>query len=494
MRSIHYYIKLSAVWAGLGLTVISGLAQEVVERNISSLHWGYDVGIKRSADGKKLCLSLHVDAVTRLGAQEALVIYPSIVSVSGDKRIDFTPVSIAGRIRYKAIMRSKALGENFRTSHFDNKLYPFSDMQEQGISFQESVPFERWMADGHVVVREELLGCFDCGIRENQGTVAVIDQHVFKEEDYVYDFLEPEKMVVKYYKDSFDCKVTFPVASYELRKAFANNGQELARLEGFISRNLGIKGVELKEVLIEGFASPEGQSEYNRSLAEGRTLALSNYISRKYSGLKKAAIYRTVGVGEDWEGLKKLVSISSLSNKEEVLSIISRYPTDTERESAIRNLDNGKTYDSLLNEFYPQLRRTTFRFCFDVRAYTQEELPGIFAVKPECLSSHEMYQLSEIYLIQGESPLPVFRKAYEQFPGDVVAILNYANALLKYEKKADSALRVLSGVRNDSRALYPMAVAYHIKGDWKKAEKLLKEAYKQGDDRARAFYGEDAYE
>ncbi len=72
--------------------------------------------------------------------------------------------------------------------------------------------------------------------------------------------------------------------------------------------------------------------------------------------------------------------------------------------------------------------------------------------------------------------------------------LNYANALLKYGKKADSALRVLSDVRNDSRALFPMAVAYHIKGDSKKAEELLKEAYKQGDDRAKVFYGEGAYE
>lgn len=41
----------------------------------------------------------------------------------------------------------------------------------------------------------------------------------------MYDFIEPEKVAFKYYKDSFDCKVTFPVASYELRKAFANNGR-----------------------------------------------------------------------------------------------------------------------------------------------------------------------------------------------------------------------------------------------------------------------------
>lgn len=494
MRSIHYYMKLFVVWASLCLMVISGQAQEKVDRNMSPLRWKYDVKIKRSADGKTLQLSLHVDPMTRLEAQEVFAIYPSLVSADGNERIDLAPLGIAGRIRYKAIMRSKVLSENFRTSLFDDKLHSFLEVQKQGISLWESVPFERWMADGYVMVREELSGCVDCGIQMNQGSVGLIDLPVFQEKDYVYEFIEPEKVTIHYYKDSFDCNVTFPVASYELRRAFANNGQELSRLEDFILRSLDIKGVELKEVCIEGFASPEGKSDYNRLLAEERSLALSNYISEKYPGLKKARVYRTVGAGEDWEGLRKLVDVSSLSNKDELLAIIDRYPTDTEREFVIRSLDNGRTYDILLKEFYPRLRRTTFHLSFDVRIYTQEELSEIFATKPECLSSREMYRLAEARLTRGENPLPVFQKAYEQFPEDTVAILNYANALLKYEKKADSALRVLNSIKNDRRALFPMAVACHIKGDWKRAEKLLEEAYKRGDDRAKAFYGERSYE
>ena len=74
---------------------------------MSPLHWGYDVRVKRSADGKSLRLSLHVDAMTRLESQDALVIYPSLVSADEDDRIDFAPVSVAGRMRYKAITRSK---------------------------------------------------------------------------------------------------------------------------------------------------------------------------------------------------------------------------------------------------------------------------------------------------------------------------------------------------------------------------------------------------
>lgn len=57
-----------------------------------------------------------------------------------------------------------------------------------------------------------------------------------------------------------------------------------------------------------------------------------------------------------------------------------------------------------------------------------------------------------------------------------MAILNYANALLKYGQDADGALRVLEPVTNDSRAFFPMAVAYNMKGDWRKAEELIKKA------------------
>ena len=43
-----------------------------------------------------------------------------------------------------------------------------------------------------------------------------------------------------------------------------------------------------------------------------------------------------------------------------------------------------------------------------------------------------MFEQAGLYASRGENPLPVYKKAYEQFPGDIVAVLNYANALLKY--------------------------------------------------------------
>ena len=65
--------------------------------------------------------------------------------------------------------------------------------------------------------------------------------------------------------------------------------------------------------------------------AQRRTQTLSEYISSQYPALKKAPVYRTEGVGEDWEGLKEAVNGSTLANKEEILFIIGHNGRDTER-------------------------------------------------------------------------------------------------------------------------------------------------------------------
>lgn len=99
-----------------------------------------------------------------------------------------------------------------------------------------------------------------------------------------------------------------------------------------------------------------------------------------------------------------MVSGSTLVNRDEILFIIGHNERDTEREEAIRALDDGRSYRLLLEEFYPGLRRTTFGLSFDVRPYTVEELPEIFETKPECLSQHEMYQLAGLYASRGCLP------------------------------------------------------------------------------------------
>ena len=142
--------------------------------------------------------------------------------------------------------------------------------------------------------------------------------------------------------------------------------------------------------------------------------------------------------------------------------------------TGIRSLNGGKVYTDLLSTVYPVLRRTVFRMSFDVRPYMDDELEEMFITVPGCLSLYEMCRLAQLYTEQGKNPVNIYRKAYEQFAPDPLATLNYANALLKYEKDADKALMILDTIKSDSRSVYPMAIAHNMKGDWRKAEELLK--------------------
>lgn len=488
MKLLQYYKKQFIMGCLIWFPALNQ-AQEAFPA-VNGSGWDYSKSrVERSTSGNKIDIILSIVPLVKQKKQEIICISPVYMSADGKDSVLLDHICIAGKKRYKVINRRKALHNLTGDEAACGKVISFEKLGEIPLLFKKNIPFERWMADGRLVVRERSYGCAECGVRKHEVLALRANIPLFTEKDYVYNFIEPEKVLVKCYEDSFDCKVTFPVARHDLQKQFADNSQELIRLEKFISENLNIKGAILKTVHIKGYASPEGEFDYNRALAQRRTRTLSEYVYCRYPSLKKVPVYIPEGVGEDWEGLRNIIMSSSLPYKEELLSIIDRYRNDVERESAIRKLDDGKIYDTLLKDFYPGLRRTTFSLSFDIRPYTMEELPDIFEMKPDCMSLHEMFLLVKMYASKGKVPVPVYKKAYEQFPGDVVAALNYANALLKYNRDADGALRVLEPIRYDSRALFPMAIAHNMKGDWQQAEQILKEALEKGNIHAKRLSG-----
>ena len=481
MKLLQYYKKQFIMGCLIWFPALNQ-AQEAFPA-VNGSGWDYSKSrVERSTSGNKIDIILSIVPLVKQKKQEIICISPVYMSADGKDSVLLDHICIAGKKRYKVINRRKALHNLTGDEAACGKVISFEKLGEIPLLFKKNIPFERWMADGRLVVRERSYGCAECGVRKHEVLALRANIPLFTEKDYVYNFIEPEKVLVKCYEDSFDCKVTFPVARHDLQKQFADNSQELIRLEKFISENLNIKGAILKTVHIKGYASPEGEFDYNRALAQRRTRTLSEYVYCRYPSLKKVPVYIPEGVGEDWEGLRNIIMSSSLS-------IIDRYRNDVERESAIRKLDDGKIYDTLLKDFYPGLRRTTFSLSFDIRPYTMEELPDIFEMKPDCMSLHEMFLLAKMYASKGKVPVPVYKKAYEQFPGDVVAALNYANALLKYNRDADGALRVLEPIRYDSRALFPMAIAHNMKGDWQQAEQILKEALEKGNIHAKRLSG-----
>lgn len=440
--------------------------------------WDYSgSGAVRSIEGDSLNIKFSVRPCGKLKPQEVIYIIPSLLSSDGLKKVEMEPVCIAGNRRYIIISRNKKLHNLQPDKPWSGDTKPISQVSE--IVINKSVPFEPWMADCRINVEEKVFGCAECEAGEAYGAVKQVKNHIFGKEDYKYDFIVPEKVVTKCYQDDFDCKVNFEWDKDVIKPDFRSNRAELDSLDAFMLKNSNIKGASLKEVRVCGYASPEGDFDYNRALAQRRTDALSAYAKNKYPILSEVSDYISEGKGEDWAGLRDAVERSLIQGKEKIISSIDRYSTDIEREKAIAMIDSGEVYKSLVAYIYPFLRRTTFSLRFNVREYSQEEIAEMFEKNPRCLSHAEMFSLAQKTAAADKDPSKIFEVAYNQFPSDDVAKLNYANALLKYGNDGRKALSVLSEIKDNtycSKVMYAMAIAYDMQGEWRKAEKLVKKA------------------
>lgn len=464
----------------LAISVFAGQAQELQNQY-------QNIRMERSADGKMFSLHMSIKPSKMIRSQEIIYVFPALVSKDSVYRTELKPIAIAGNKRFRVLKRHKRLGNESSLTRLPQvEPVKVSDIHKTGdIIISQHIPFERWMAQSHLKVREEIFGCANCRKIELSSTVDKANIPLFSSQDYKYSYIEPAAVTVKRYEESFESKVNFVVARYDLQTNFENNAHELSRLDNFVIEALKMKGTTLDQVFVTGYASPEGDFNSNRILSERRANTLAVYVKSKHPGVKKAPAFRVNSEGEDWAGLRKAVVESDIDYASEVVAIIDKYKTDKEREADIKKLDNGRVYIQLLKDFYPALRRTTFRMGYAVRPYTVEEIPEIFDTKPGLLSQNEMYRLAKLNLSKGKDVLSIYEAAYKQFPSDVIAALNYANALLQYKQDAAKALNVLQPHKADVRALLPMAIAYHIQGDEIQAEKILKTAAEKGNKDAK---------
>ena len=147
---------------------------------------------------------------------------------------------------------------------------------------------------------------------------------------------------------------TFPVfferSSSTLNTNFAGNSDQIARIIHSID-----SGAD--SLVLTGFASPEGSDAVNMTISNRRLAAVRDYLSKK-TGVPAENI-SVRAMGEDWEGLTKVVKANyDGADREEVLNILQDKTLSTSaKEDALKKLDNGRTWQSLINKQMKDLRR-----------------------------------------------------------------------------------------------------------------------------------------
>ncbi len=217
------------------------------------------------------------------------------------------------------------------------------------VTYNLSIPKIQWMNATKLVVREETFGCnnvidildfvLDDNIlrkgMENKPEVPIVTPHAPVEEKPAY------------IKDIY-----FHLNRTEIDFSYHNNMKEAQEIVSLINDS----NKEIESIIITGYASPEGPYNNNDRLSLGRAKSVQTYILQN-TGFNDNKI-RMRWVPENWSGLVDLLKDSNLSNRSEIIRIVENNSLSTaQRHAQIKRLDNNYTYNLLLKEYYPELRK-----------------------------------------------------------------------------------------------------------------------------------------
>lgn len=173
------------------------------------------------------------------------------------------------------------------------------------------------------------------------------------------------------------------------------------------------ENLEIENVNISSYASPDGNLDLNTRLAEGRE---NNTMKMMQKQLKKDKINAELTAeftAEDWEGFRELVAASNIQDKNLILRVLEMYNDPEQREREIKNLSS--VYGDLAEEILPQLRRSRITASINVIGKSDEEILALVEFNPATLSVDELLYAAAITK-NAAGKTEIYRKVTEIYP------------------------------------------------------------------------------
>ena len=341
---------------------------------------------KVAKDSIRFGVNVVLDQVA-LGSRTLLTLTPKLVSEDGTQTYVFSAVSVGGRNRQIMWKRHNIAGAQ--------PVY-HKNGTAQTVSLNLAAPNVAWVKKARLVVDEQVQGCAGC--EQGEMRYNLLDRLV-KEEyrpKFTTVFVTPKPEPVKTRSDRFIARFNFRVNRSELLPELGNNRVEFARVDSVAKAILLNTDVKVKNVSIDGYASPEGTDAANLKLSQNRALSFADYLRRTYN--LSRGVLNGVGHGSDWEGLRNSVMAdANVPNKQGVLDVLAAAGNNEVRKTNLRKLDAGQPYAYLLANNYPPLRRTEYQFTYTVRDFNLEEAIQRIYSNPSLLSLNEMYLVANHY-------------------------------------------------------------------------------------------------
>jgi Flp pilus assembly protein TadD len=213
-------------------------------------------------------------------------------------------------------------------------------------------------------------------------------------------------------------KINFLINQSDIRSSELKK-EEIKALQDYIVEVSQAERVEIQDIILEAYASPDGPIELNTKLSEKRKDVSQKFLNQTY---KKAKIeiapeaYKARSTAEDWEGFQKLMQESDIQDKDLILRVLSMYTDPVVREKEIKNITAA--FEEIKKQILPDLRRAEFKVIVTVSGYTDEELKDLAINNPDTLKLEEILFAATLYEGDLDNQYNIYKKAAELYADD----------------------------------------------------------------------------
>ena len=274
-----------------------------------------------------------------------------------------------------------------------------------------------------------------------------------------------------------EANIKFLIQQATLRQSELKNNsvQEFVKLLEQINNDR--VGLNLKDVEVSAYASPDGGYDLNEKLAAQRQKNTQQYVEQqlKKANLTDAAVDAKY-TAEDWDGFQELVKASNIQDKDVILRVLSMYKDPQEREQQIKNISSA--FRELADGILPQLRRSRMIINYETVGRSDDQIKDQLKADATKLSVEELLYAAAL-TDDANAKEDVYKVTTEAYPNDARAYNNIAT--MEYAKgNLDAAKKYIEQAQKANANLPEAAANLGLialqKGDIQTAENYIAKA------------------
>lgn len=273
-----------------------------------------------------------------------------------------------------------------------------------------------------------------------------------------------------------DANIKFLIQQATLRKSELKNNSVKEFVNMLNKINQEKETLNLKNVEVSAYASPDGGFSLNDKLANQRQGNTEKYVKQQLKSTKVDAPIDAKYTAQDWDGFQELVKVSDIQDKDVILRVLSMYKDPEEREQQIKNMSS--VFRELADGILPQLRRSRLTLNYEVIGRSDEQIKDQYKNDAKQLSVEELLYNANLTDNAAEKE-DIYKTTTSLYPNDARAYNNLATlAFAKgdYSAAKNYAQKALSVDSNNAEAKANLGMLALQAGDTQAAESYISQA------------------